>query len=88
MNRVSRVEHCSPSPPGPVFCGQCCFRLPILLLVLELRNVVTLPAVDDVVSFAGVSDAEGGSVDVIVGWEVANATTQGHRANRPLSHAC
>ena len=65
---VSRVAlHFSPSPPGPVFCGQCCFRLPILLLMHELRDVVKLPAVDDVVSFAGVDDAEGGSFGIILG---------------------
>ena len=85
ITEVSR----SPSPPGPVFCGQCCFLLPILFLFgYELSCVASLPSVEGVVPEAGGGDGEDVCVTVIVGGEVANAASQAHHSSPLLSVAC
>lgn len=87
MRKVSR----SPSAPSPVFWGQCCFLLPILLeFTDEPEGVASLPAVAAILADSGGGDAEDESVTVIVGgtMPILIAAAEAHHFSRLPPVAC
>ena len=86
---MRKVSH-SPSAPSPVFCGQCCFLLPILFEFTDKPEGVASLAVDTILAETGGGDTEDESVTVIVGGGVANliASAEAHHFSRLLPAAC